>query len=178
MLIQAPWWVSKEINCRLEKTTGRKVMDPHITLGRPFHSTKRDIRRSVESWLEMQSPFRFNLDTVECFNNGVVYLTSSDVEQKEKLRDWFYGIKSVTDGGLEENIGFCPHLTIIKNSDNPKRDVEILENEFNRKLNLEIKTIKLFRGTNGERWESLGYFTANDHFTENTFYKGSRTSIS
>lgn len=163
MLIKTPESVSREINKRLIDAVGEKVKEPHITLGRPFNSTKRDIRVKLESWLKMQSAFRIDLDTIGCFNTGLVYLTSSDQDQTDKLKDLFYGIKAETDGGLNENIGFCPHLTLVRRSCNPLKDIEILDRVFSRPIELEVRTISLFKGSNGSKnWQNLGNFNISN----------------
>ena len=157
--------VAMEINNKLNQALGKRINLPHITLGKPFHSTKKNIRTEVKSWLEMQRPFRFNLDEIENFDSGIIYLTSSNQDDQDKLRDLFYGIKSVAAGNIEENIGFLPHLTLIyrgtKKSD-INQTISILKEHFDEGIPFEINKIKINQSLDNGRWKDLGFFNLGE----------------
>ena len=155
MLIVPPDYVAEEINKRLG-VVGRRVNLPHLTLGRSFNSTQRDIVSSLEKTLKSREPFEIRLDKVDQFCDRIIFLTTTDDEEVDKIKDLFFEIKPAIDGGLEERISFVPHLTLTKQElDESGR--ELLRDAFLDPICLPINRVSLFRSNNRE-WQKLGDF--------------------
>jgi 2'-5' RNA ligase len=156
--------VSEEINNRLVKALGpeKRLSLPHITLGKPFHSSKKYIDTEITSYLRQEEPFRFNLDKIGIFDySRIIYLTDSNSSNCDRLKNLFYGIKNITSGKFEENIGFLPHLTLIERKikqSEIKETVAALEDNFQETIVFGIDRVKVSQSINYGRWKDLGFF--------------------
>lgn len=154
ILIQPNSVTIDEINTRLS-AINRRIDFPHITLGRPFHSNLKNIRSGIKNSLGMYDPFDIHLDTIGSFRDRTLFLTTSIGDEIDRVKDLFYITKKMIDGGMQENIGFLPHMTLLREFPSEFNQTrKTLETIFNEPILMPITRIDFFRAGNLE-WEKL-----------------------
>jgi 2'-5' RNA ligase len=92
----------------------------HLTINKSFYCSDRNIRINLENWLKTQEPFSFRLDGVAHFihqNGGLIYLTSTDQDQRERTEDLHYQIHKLIRSDnpkKQNNYKYIPHVTLVR----------------------------------------------------------------
>jgi hypothetical protein len=143
---------------------------PHICLGTSFYIPNENFEKDVEVRLKTQEPFVFNLNKVERFNAGTIYLTSNNPEEIDEIKNFYQEInKDIQNnsGYRPKDFGFAnPHLTLLNV---PYRQVKKTIDNFDRELNgsipINITEVYVQRKMNG-RWNDLNIFNIGPEKTE------------
>jgi 2'-5' RNA ligase len=111
--------LTKDVCCSVG--AGKEINENfHLTVEETLYCPKRSIRVDLNKWLEMQDPFEFTLDRVDFFKNhisGLVYLTTADINEREMISDFHYGIHEMIKSkkrDRQNNIKYTPHVTLLK----------------------------------------------------------------
>lgn len=146
----------------------------HLTINKSFYCSDRNVRINLENWLKTQEPFSFRLDQVGHFihqNGGLIYLTSTDQDQREKTEDLHYQIHKLIRSDnpkKQNNYKYIPHVTLIKGIS--PTEIECTQEKIKRE-NLTPIVIDIFgikirvkeeNGWNDARFFRLGGETINE----------------
>ncbi|MPM37192.1 hypothetical protein SDC9_83799 [bioreactor metagenome] len=94
--------------------------DFHLTVENSLYCPRKSIRNNLDTWLEMNSQFKFTLDSVDSFLSrtaGIIYLTSSSSEETDRMSDFHYGIHELiksTNPNKQNNYRYIPHITLLR----------------------------------------------------------------
>jgi 2'-5' RNA ligase len=157
-----------EIVARVYKKTnkGLDIVNcpiPHICLGTSFYSKNENFEKDIEARLKTQESFVFNLDKVERFNAGTIYLTSDNPEEIDEIKNFYQEINQDIQNNScyrPRDFGFAnPHLTLLNV---PYRQVKKTIHNFDRELNgsipVNVTEVYVQRRMNDGRWKDLNVF--------------------
>lgn len=151
----------------------------HLTLKKTSYCDNRNARVDLRNWIEMQEPFELTLDTIGKFNhrNGtILYLTTSDLEKRNKIIDLHDGIEKFTKSevfGQQNNSKFVPHVTLFheipkeKSGEVKEKIIQNIE-----PISLTISSVLVRKKVDDYNWKNFGRFNlGTDYWTIENFYK-------
>lgn len=123
--------VEKVYKKNKSKNVVPKSNNPHISLGGYFFCNDKNFFNETSEWIKEQKPFIFNINRIDNFKNGLIYLTSTNPDEIKKLKKIFYGIKTIGEIRQNREISindFVPHLSLVKTFKSSK--TQQIRNDF------------------------------------------------
>jgi len=150
--------------------TNKVESDFHITIEPRQYSSGRNFLIDLGEWLKLQTPFDITLDKIDHFegrNNGLLFLTTSDSEARDRISDLHYGIHEVVkpkDPNRQNNVEFIPHITLF--SKIPLEEIDLLKNKvienYDNNLTLPVSEIIVTKMTDEISWKECCRFNLGE----------------
>ncbi|MFA6184790.1 MAG: 2'-5' RNA ligase family protein [Candidatus Shapirobacteria bacterium] len=163
--------VTKRVN-KIFKIGEEVGYDFHLTVEPSLYCSREAIRVDLNEWLSMQNPFEFTLDKIDCFKNrttGLIYLTTTDLDEKEAIVDLHYGIHEIiksTNLRKQNNHDYIPHVTLLKEVPLNRLDEvqKIFEGEI-KLMRINISEILVRKKYNNGEWMDMRRFNLGENPT-------------
>jgi len=176
--------IPKKENNYLKEITEKisKIMDLnetrnefHLTIESTLCCSDNGFRFNLNNWLETQSPFQLTLNKLDRFENqkgGIIYLTTKNLDEKNKICDLHYGIHETIKSRSSKK-HFVPHITLL--SDVPREKIKKLEDRFSENIKpfkITVSEVLVNKKIDNYNWKNFGRFSLGkydlDDFTESS----------
>lgn len=161
---------------------GHLVDNFHLTIEPTLCCCDKGLRFNLSNWLEMQSPLELTLDKVDRFDSrkrGLIYLTTNDKEERERLSDLHYGIHEIIKSRYvkkQNNMRYLPHVTLLPFV--PLEKMKELRSNLSTTIEpfkITISDVLVNKRVDKHNWKNFGRFNLGgcnwqiDDFTEYHF---------
>jgi len=144
----------------------------HLTVEPSLYCSREMIRVNLNEWLVMQNPLKFTLDKIDCFKNrktGLIYLTTTDLGEKEAITGLHHGIHEIiksTNQKNQSNSDYIPHVTLLKEIPlNRLDEVQKIFEEEIKLMEINISEILVRKKYNNGEWMDMRRFNLGENPT-------------